>query len=327
MWLRRLAALAAAVALVAGAFAVRDRRASKDGSATATTTVGGTTGDTTPAKGFTLICATELRALCEGALNSGMTVRIEPVATTAAKFAAASDPRAVGTAWLTVDPWPGLSDGRRPTAGTSFGSLNRLSYSPIGIVVRKPRNGKLATACGGKVTLACVGDKGGTAWTALGGLAEWQVLKPTLTDPLTSASGPASLAAAVREQRNDQGLALIDLQSDPTFNTWLRNFLRPSGLATALEQAVLQQVYDAVVVPEAEFTATAAPSGRFAFEGASPFSAELVLAPAAGVTVPKSIVEALTAQAAKAGWRAGAAPTKAVDANLVAGMQTVWKEN
>ena len=325
MWLRRLAALAAAVALVAGAFAIRDRRASKGGSATATT-VGGASGDSTPAKGFTLVCATELRALCEGTLSADVTVRIESVATTAAKFTGAADPRTVGTAWLTIDPWPGLSDGRRPT-GTAFGALTRLGYSPVGVAVRKPRNEKLAAACGGKVTLACAGDKGATPWTDLGGNAEWQVLKPTITDPLTSASGPASLAAAVREQRNGQGLALIDLQSDLTFNKWLRNFLRPSGSATALEQAVLQPVYDAVVVPEAEFTATATPSGRFAFEGPSTFSAELVLAPIAGVTVAKSIVEALTAQAAKAGWRAGAAPIAALDANLVAGMQTVWKES
>ena len=327
MWLRRLAALAAAVALVAGAFALRDRRQRSSATPTTPTTPGaGGSTDATAAKGFTLVCAIELQALCTD-LGKDVTVRIESVSTTAAAFANAAEPRTIATAWLTVDPWPGLSDLGRADRGTAFAAATTIANSPVGVAVRTPRNARLAAACGGKVTLTCVGDKGGASWTDLGGDASWQVLKPTILDPTATLYGPASLAAAVREQRKDQGLTLIELQSDDAFVRWQRNFLRSASGTDALAQAVLQPVYDAVVVPQIEFAATAAPSGKFAFEGQSAYAATLVVAPVAGTNVPKAVADALAANAVKAGWVAGAALSPSLDANLVAGLQRVWREN
>ena len=324
MWLRRLAALVGAVALVAAAFVIRDRRSSSRQAAAPTDTVG----PSQPAGRFQLVCAPELRRLCEGDVGPTVDVRIETAGTTAARLAAAPDPRTVAGAWLTVDPWTALSDQRRPTGGTSFGPVQTLGHSPVGLAIRVPRGPKLAAACGGTVTLGCVGDKAGAAWPSLGGDANWQVLKPTFSDPSTSATGPAALAAAVRQRRNDTGLTLIELQGDPAFGTWLRSFNRPPNPpdTSALTEAVTRVRYDAVVLPEAELR-SADGADKFEFVGQTPYDAVLVLAPTAGAKVPDALAKALGARLVAAGWNAGASASTPLDANLVAGFRVAWEES
>ena len=324
MWLRRLAALVAAAALVVAAFVIRDRRSSSNGSASPA----GTVDSSQPAGRFRLACAPELRRLCEGDVGAGVDVQIEVAGTTAARLAAAADPRTVADAWLTVDPWPALSDQRRAAGGTSFAPLQRLGRSPVGLAIRAPRGATLAAACGGTVTLGCVGDKAGTSWSSLGGDPSWQVFKPTFSDPSTSATGPAALAAAVRQRRADTALTLIELQGDPAFGTWLRSFNRPPNPpdTSALTEAVTRVRYDAVVLPEAELR-SADGADRFEFVGQTPYDAVLVLAPTTGAKVPDALAKALGARLVAAGWQAGASASTVLDANLVAGFRVAWEES
>lgn len=337
MWAKRIGALLLAVALVAVAFVVRDRR-SADGDAGSTptgpTTPGATTpGGTVPSGTLRLICATELAAACAdaAALGAKVSATVEPAGTTAARFVAADEPAAVADAWLTVDPWPAFVDQERraKTFEPFFGTDGtRIAHSPIGVAVRKGRSAALAEACGGTVTLACVGDKGGASWSDLGGQVAWQRFRPTLNDPTASATGPAALAAAVRQRRNDDSTLTLDqLQADTSFVSWLGGFERSTLTGgTPLEQSVLVPKYDGVVVSQAELASTRGAANVFDFVGATPFVAEVTVIGRSGTTVPAATVEVLTERLAGVGWAKGEDPSNRIDATLVAGMQRIWKE-
>lgn len=325
MWLRRLAALVVAVALVAGAFVIRERRSPTGGRAAP--------GDGPPsAGGFTLVCATELAALCAG-LGAAVTVRIESAAGTAGALQAAPLPRQVADAWLTVDPWPALSDLERTRSGAKSAAFTTapavLGHSPVGVALRRPRATVLAAACQGAVTLACVGENGRRTWVDLGGRADWQVLKPTFSDPASSATGPAALSAAIRQRRADADLGKTDLEADSAFMRWLGAFLRPPPLpgTSSLADAITRFSADAVVLPQAEFAATAGADAQFDFVPASAFDAQLVLAAVGDARVPDAVRRAVAGRAQAGGWAPGATAAPPVDANLVAGFQVVWREN
>lgn len=332
MWVRRIAALVLAAGLVAVAFVVRDRRSGGGTDAGPGTSAGPTTpGGTNPSGTFTLVCASELRAACDAAaLGAKVTVRVESAGTTAAALATAADPRTVLDAWLTVDPWPAIVDGRRLAGGLGgiFGADTApLAHSPVGVAVRTPRDQPLAAACGGAVTLACAVDKGGTVWSTIGGQVPWRNVRPAVTDASASATGLAALTAAVREQRKDTGLTLTELQDDPSFRAWLGKLEKgDAGKGSALAQSVGIPLYDAVLVPQAEFASTPGAANVFTFTGASGYEATVVLARRPSAGGPGSLAGTLTAGLQKNGWTTGAPASGAIEASLVAGIQRIWEE-
>lgn len=332
MWARRIAALVLAVGLVAGAFVIRDRRNGDDGQAGPATSAGPTTpGGTNPSGTFTLVCATELRAACDQtALGSKVTVRVESAGVTAAALLAEADPRRVLDAWLTVDPWPAIVDSRLIAAGRGgiFGADTApIAHSPVGVAVRTPRDQVLAATCGGAVTLACAADKGGTTWASIGGNVTWSRVRPAVTDAATSATGLAALAAAVREQRKDTGLTLTELQDDPSFRAWLDKLEKgDAARGSALAQSVAIPLYDAVLVPQAEYASTPGAANQFTFTGASGYEATVVLAQRPSSGAPGSLAGAVGAGLQKIGWTTGAPASGAIEASLVAGIQRIWED-
>jgi Bacterial extracellular solute-binding protein len=335
MWARRIAALALAIGLVVAAFVVRDRRSSSGATAGPDTSSGPTTPGgpaSNPANGFTLVCVTELRAACQGAaLGDKVTVRIEAAGTTASALTAAADPGTVADAWLTVDPWPAIVDQRRSAAGSPglFGpGAPLVAHSPVGVAVRKQRDTVLAGACGGTITLACAVDKGGAAWASLaGGSVTWQKVRPSVSDPAQSGTGLAALTAAVREQRQDSGLTLGELDADTAFGSWLARIERSDfAKGSPLAQSIGVPQFDVVLVPRAEFESTAGAANDFVFVGGSRHETAVALATRAGATAPKGLADTLATRLQQSGWIVGAPTVASLDANLMAGIQQLWKD-
>ncbi len=227
--MRRLAALAAAVAMVAGAWALRDAVAGDDGS-------GGDGGDAP--EQLRLRCATELSDVCDRivAERRDVTLSVEDPGATAdalAELPAGDDPGF--DLWLADGPWAAMSADDRSFAGTSGEVLGEpsevLGRSPSVIVVQEQRSAGLADACGGTITWSCVGEQTDTLRVGLAA--------PDRGDGLVTSS------AAVADRLGSTGYSSVDFE-EAGFTTWFAgltdlstrtNLGGQSPLAAALTRA------------------------------------------------------------------------------------------
>lgn len=319
---KRLAALAAAVALVVAAFVFRSSRndSAADGSTT-TSVIGGTAGTTAaPGQPLRVVCATELAALCAG-LGSDYQVSAADAGATLASLA--SDGAGSVDVWVTLDPWPQLANLTTPVFADP---PTVIGASALGVAVRNGRDVPLKALCGDPFRTQCLGDKSGVAWTTIGGQATWQVLKPVFDKPTSSAIGLVAYAATVVNRPTDGSLALIDLQNNDGFMTWARGVGRYSQSldptqGTALEQATRFSRYDVVVTPQQQVSGSS-----FTFIPFPTGQAHLVAAARTGVSVPKDLAGKLTELAKQAGWNADISPTALPSPAEVAGLQQIWNQ-
>jgi hypothetical protein len=139
----RLLALVAAVAMVAGALAIRNRSddAGSGGSGR-----------------LHLVCASELANVCDALDGKGVDVTVEPAATTADRLKGLKVDSNDIDGWLTSGPWGEMVDAvRPPSAGKLFNAPGgALARSPFVLAVWKNRRAQLA--CAEPVGAACVGD-------------------------------------------------------------------------------------------------------------------------------------------------------------------------
>lgn len=241
----RVLAVVAAVAMVAGALAVR-ARLDESGERSGTT--------------LRLVCATELAAVCEALEDDpGIRVeaRVEAATTTADRLiglAPGVQPPLDG--WLTTVPWPAIvAQGRARAAREAFlvpGDV--LARSPVVLAVRADRNPVLTAQCGGEPGWKCVGDVAGKAWTELpGGKAEWGRVKPG-HPPSPTVAGLTVVGGAAVGYFGTADLSLTELE-DGGFQSWLRRIedaspeLAVSPLLTMLQRP---SAFDVVGALEAE---------------------------------------------------------------------------
>jgi hypothetical protein len=150
----RIAALVAAVAMVVGSLAVRDRMNHPNGKSP---TGGGS-------NALAIVCATELGPVCDAiAVGGGATVVIESAAVTEARLRGADANEPGLDAWLAPGPWPQMVDIVRRQANKPVlfrPTLDRVARSPLVLVAWKDQAEKLKTGpeCQGTVTSKCVGD-------------------------------------------------------------------------------------------------------------------------------------------------------------------------
>ncbi len=156
----RVLAFVAAIAMVLGAVAIRGAfDDDKSGN-----------GDE-PAQ-LTLVCATELAAVCEALDDSAVRVTVEAAAVTAARLTATKPEDAGIDGWLAPGPWGAIVDAAR---GTSAEALfadpgAALARSPFVLAVWKTR--RAALGCPDAADLACVGDAVRTRGFRLGAAAD-----------------------------------------------------------------------------------------------------------------------------------------------------------
>lgn len=243
----RVLAVLAAVAMVLGAVAVRDRM--DDRTERRTTTL-------------RLVCSTELAAVC-GALAAGtardVVATVEPAATTAdrlSKLPAGVAPDLDG--WLVPGPWPQIvADGRRRAGlDAPLGAGPVLARSPVVLAVWKDRAAVLAPRCqNGSPGWKCLGEVAGEPWQPIGGDARWGPVTPGLP-PASSAVGLAVRAAATAAWFGRVDLSRADLD-DNGYRDWLARLERsqpPDPVVSPLEAMLTRGpgVYDAVGTVEAE---------------------------------------------------------------------------
>lgn len=220
--MKRLAALVFAVLLVGLAIFVRGRLDDEGGS----TANGGEGGSAT------LVCVTELDAVCRelDRRHDDLTVRIEDEATTQATLVSASfdldDPPL--DAWLTLQPFPDLVAEQRarglqaPVFGDTSESLAR---SPLVIAIWNDRRAALETSCANGLDWRCIGDLGGRAWAEVGGSESWGTVKPSHSLPDLTASGLLVLSQATSSFFQTSDFARNDFDL-PGYRPWFEQLER-----------------------------------------------------------------------------------------------------
>ncbi|HUF99920.1 MAG TPA: hypothetical protein VMM60_17475 [Ilumatobacter sp.] len=311
---KRLAALGAAVALIAGALYARDQWIEEDESTAGTTSA------------TVLVCAAELAALCSqvSADYPELTVRVDDVGSSLNSIAD-------DEMWFTFTPFPDIvSQTRERTRQTALEyAVSPVASSNLAAVSLTDRGAVLAANCGSAVEWRCLGDLAGTDWSTIGGDASWGRVRPAFS-PLSSGIGRLGVASAVSGFFGD---APIDV-NNPDFIGWARRFDRAvpaSSLAGSTAVGTIQvrsSLLDVAIGAAAELTPSAAP--RFTASVVDPPARiDLVLAVPAGVRAPSGLADALAQVAESSGWLAPGAPGVAgapADANTVVATSQVWED-
>ncbi|MFN7150072.1 MAG: hypothetical protein ACK4V6_11395 [Microthrixaceae bacterium] len=158
--MKRLGAVILAIAMIGGAWLLRDRLDGDDGSGGS----GGGGGD--DVEQVRLRCATELEQVCRQLAEGRDDVRvsIEDPGTTSDALVALPEGDDPGfDAWLVDAPWAEITaDNRRfaNTSGTVLGDPSAvLARSPAVIAVQSQQLDGLTEACGGTISWRCIGEQ------------------------------------------------------------------------------------------------------------------------------------------------------------------------
>lgn len=317
--MRTLLALVVAVAMVAGAMMVRERRHGGPGDAGVGEEAGGEP---------VLLCATEVAAACERLAEGGVVVRVEPAGASAQQLSATAEgDGAAADAWLVPAPWPAIVEQTRDRAGLPAllgPSSAPLARSPVVVAVWEERAQVLREACsGGQLTWRCLGRLAPGTWADAGGDPSWGPVKPGHPDPATSATGLLVLAQATASYLQTTGYSARDLDDDG-FRGWLTGLERAvptfgSPASTPLQQALQfgASKFDAVGALESEAVPLLARSaqrrGSLALHYLEPaVTADVVLAPLSSGGRSEQLTDIVAGEAgmtalADTGWRVGTA--------------------
>lgn len=226
--MKRLAALVAAVAMVAGAWAVRSRI------------------DRAPEPPVRLTCSTELEDVCTDLSDEVATITIEAPGQTAARLAAVDEGDDPGfDIWLTAGPWAEMVRNQREfdrVPGDVLGTASDvLARSPVVLMVPTEQRDELESDCGGTIAWDCVLDPNRGIATG--------VSSPDRTDGLLSLAN--ATAGTLGDTRYDSSAL-----EDAAVRSWLgdlRNGGRSLGDTSALTRAAAQQgLFRAVGALEAD---------------------------------------------------------------------------
>lgn len=256
----RLLAFVAAIAMVVGAVALRNRI---DDDKVQRTTV------------LRLVCATELGPACEAMARDEaagrVQVTIEEATVTAGRLTSSAEDDGDATlgfeGWLVTAPWPAMVAEARKRAGldplVAAGPV--LARSPVVLAVWPERAAVLARHCGAPaVGWRCLGDNAGRSWADLGGPPTWGPLKPGHAST-TTANGLSVVGAATTGYFERTDVSRADLDDDG-YRDWLTRLERsiPSPSAAPLEDMLLAGpgAFDAVATLEADAGPLLARSAR-----------------------------------------------------------------
>ena len=243
--LLRLLAFAAAIAMVAGALAVRNRM---DDDEVARSTE------------LELLCATELEDVClalQDDPDSAISIVVQPVGTTLEQLATADSAEFDG--WLTPGPFPQMLRETRKAAQHTplIDAVSRpLARSRLALVMWNERAAVLATQCTDKaVELKCLGNAAGRPWKDLGGQDTWGSVKTALPDPASTAAGLVALGAGTSVFFGQPDVGRLEIDDSVEYGTWLDNLRRANvGIDVAGLLAGGASRVDAVAGLEATIT-------------------------------------------------------------------------
>jgi hypothetical protein len=179
--IERLAAVAAAIALIAGAFVIREN-VIDDGSNAGT----GSQFDE-------IVCAAEL--------PDDVCGREEPVATTADALIASPD-RSI--TWVTPGPWPEMVNEARRGEGVVFPSATPVASTTLMVVVRR-----MPPECEAALTWECLGDAAQSGASRISG------------PPRSTSTRLLAKAAMLSSYLGDDGYAINEVRDDPAVFDWI----------------------------------------------------------------------------------------------------------
>ena len=270
---KRLAAVALALAMIAGAWFVRDR------------VIDDRAGADEPVNAGILVCVSELADMCRLVASDRYDV-------VSASATATLDQLAVDTAepvlWLTFDGFPQMMNVRRGAASLDLFdyAASELATSKLGAVVRSDRAAQLAEACGDPVDLGCVAEQSQLA---------------IAVSSIDSGLGLLAISAAFAAHADD-----VISFDDVDLLSWARSFRRatdrtPLSGGTAVQTIQTRTSVAVALGAEAEILV----NRREEFEVlyADPMvRARVVLMKPAGFTVPADVITDLGDALFARGW-------------------------
>lgn len=309
---RRLGALLVAIALVAGAFAVRSRI---DKLAEL---------DRVPLR---VACAAELGAACDRLRERGYEVVVEEAQVTARRLALQTRDDLDTELWLTVEPAAALVNTDRALRGVDAlfapNAVTPVATTDLALVVWTDRAEVLRKACP-TLTFRCVGEVAGRgAWTASGGRANWGQVRIALPDPEETATGLLALGGGAQSWFGRADIASNDFDADPSFGDWLAGLARAAPADGSLPRmmAVGRAALDMAIAPRA----VADTLTRGADVVTLTLSPETAVS-AVAVVLPGSRGQARDITSAL-GWRARPAGTgQRLPADVLEALRLRWRE-
>lgn len=275
-----------------------------------------------PREPVALVCAAELRGVCDDLAGDDVQVRSEEAGTTAAALTAEAATDA--DLWLTLAPWPTMVAEARERSGQdalSTASPAVVGRSPLVLVVWQDRAAVLAEACTTDFSWRCVGRLAADPWAAAGGDEAWGGVKPGHGDPTTNATGLLVLGQAVSDYLGSADFSTRDLDDD-AFLSWLTSLERAVPNFGSAANTPLQQMlqfgrgrFDIVGTTEAEagplLERSAGRAEGLIVRPAAPLVvAEVVLAPLHPDAEGRvdEVVEPAGVALAEAGWQVEGRP-------------------
>lgn len=316
---KRLLALLAAAAMIAGAWFVRTRVIDRK------TTDAATPGSTPAASNepsnasVTIICIPELQEVCR---LSGAVYSVQAAGQTLAQIGSQPNPDVV---WVTTAPLPEMADLLRGRAGLpplQTGERKVLASTSIVVTAPTERAAILKSVCP-DLAWTCIGDKTSRPWKELGGQTGWQDVTFRHLDPLTSATGLSVLGAALAGRVGRTDLSTSDVNSGEVSN-WVNQLENANKQLSSdpLTSVLVGTRFDIVGA-----LATQVPSGgRVSTFEPTPVARVGATVIATAGKLSASLVANLTSALGKNGWSPAVAPVGLPDATGMEAVQKHWQE-
>ena len=220
----RILAIVIALAMIAGAWAIRSLVIDDDDSES-----DGPSGDDDGVT--TIACIPELEDQCR---TLDADVVIEPAGVTAERLSTLADNENANIdGWVTYAPWAELVRDARSRAGLDELVLDSdvLARTPLAVAARRDRAEVLTAACDGELTWRCIGDVAGGTWSEIDGQETWGAVRPAHADPTQSATGMLTLGQAVgsylaTDEIPADNVSRLDWETSDEFPGWFQQLER-----------------------------------------------------------------------------------------------------
>jgi hypothetical protein len=314
---KRLLAILAAAAMIAGAWFVRTKVIDKN----TTVATGGDTTQPTNAPTTTrrVVCVAELEDVCRA---SGSSYTVEPISTTLATLASEPNPDIV---WITTSPLPEMADAARVRANQPPLPVDQrkvLGSTSVVIAAPTERVAVLKAACP-DLSWKCIGEKTNRPWKDIGGQPGWQDVTFRHRDPLASAGGLSVFGAALAGRTGRTDIATADLDA-PGVRSWTNQLENANKQPTSdpLANIMNGSRFDVVGALATEVTSV----GRVATLEPTPVARVGATIMVTSGKLPTELVPNLLAALGKNGWSPTVAPSGLPDAVGMEAVQRLWQE-
>jgi hypothetical protein len=298
---KRLAAVALALAMIAGAWFVRDRVIDD-----------GPGGADEPENSGIIVCVSELADMCRLVVGDRYDVVASSATATLDQLALeAAEP----VLWLTFDGFPQMMNVRRGAARLDLFDYvsTELATSRLGVVVRPDKAAELVDACGDPIDLGCVAE---------------QTQLQTAVSSVDSGLGLLALSAAFAT-RTDEVISFDDLD----LQSWARRFRKATENTPLSGGTAVQTIQTRTSVAVAFGAGAELSTNRrddFELLYADPVArARVVLMKPAGFSVPADLLDELGDALVARGWdddRSLSDPGALPSPETMLGIREFWSE-